>query len=80
MHTTGMLQLKIIIFALVAPEAVDCWVANFQQFKSPNEQLLSTAFPARVCRKYRGPLEVLIVISVVSCSLLSVMIVISVDC
>ena len=61
---TGTGNNSFITFEHVAPEAVDFWVANFQQFKSPNEQLLSTAFPARVCRKYRGLLEVLIVISV----------------
>ena len=64
----------------MAPEAVDFWVANFQQRNSPNEHILSRAFPAHVCRRYRGLLEVLIVISAVSCSLLSVLVVSSVDC
>ena len=61
---TGTGNNSFIIFEHVAPEAVDFWVANFQLFNSPNEHLLSTGFPARVYRKYRGLLEVLIVISV----------------
>jgi hypothetical protein len=46
------------------PEAVVFCIANFQQNNLPNEHLLSIAFPARICHKYRGLLEVLIVISV----------------
>jgi hypothetical protein len=61
---TGTGNNCFIIFAHVAPEAVDFWVANFQQHNSPNEHFLSTAFSARVCRNYRGLLEMLIVISV----------------